>query len=297
MAEAYHVAVDGGATGTRLLLAAADGTRLARVETGPTSLTLRGPGAWRDIAAACECLRAEAGLAELSPARVGIGLGLAGANNPALRDAFLAAAPPFARVTLATDAHTACLGAHGGAPGCVLIAGTGSVGYRLRGDGSGRLAGGWGFPAGDGGSGARLGLAAVGQALVGVDSGAPSALDRAVWDALGGSRGAALDWLHGASSTRFATLAPLVLAAAAAGDVDAVALAQEAGNALAALATMLDPLGEAPLALVGGIAAPLRPFLPHGFAARLATPRGDALAGALLLARGSAPPENIVTAS
>jgi len=297
MAETYHVAVDGGGTRTRLLLAAGDGSPLGRVEAGPTSLALRGAGAWRDIVAALARLLAEAGLHALAPAQLHLALGLAGAGNPALREAFLDAAPGFARTVLVTDTHAACLGAHGGAPGSVLIAGTGSAGYRLHADGSGRLAGGWGFPAGDGGSGARLGLAAVAQALVAMDAGAPSPLDRAVRDALGGSRAVALGWLHGAPSTRYATLAPLVLDAAARGEADAVAMAQEAGTALAALAAILDPAGEAPLALVGGLAGPMRPFLPPGLATRLTPPRGDALDGALLLARGAAPAERILEAS
>lgn len=297
MAETYYVAVDGGGTRTRLLLAAGDGSPLGRVEAGPTSLTLRGAGAWRDIVAALVRLLAVAGLPGLAPERIHLALGLAGAGNPALRQAFLDAAPSFAQTVLVTDTHTACLGAHGGAPGSVLIAGTGSAGYRLHADGSGRLAGGWGFPVGDSGGGARLGMAAVAQALVAIDAGTPSPLDRAVWDALGGTRAAALGWLHGAPSTRYATLAPLVLDAASRGEAGAVAMAHEAGTALTALIAILDPAGEAPLALVGGLAEPLGPFLPHGLAARLSPPRGDALDGALLLARGAAPAERIVEAS
>ena len=89
-----------------------------------------GPGRSRDPAPAGRALRPRPGRG----------------HSAGLRAAFLAAAPSAAGVSLATDAHTAALGAHGGAPGAVIAVGTGSVGYRLHADGSAKLVGGWGFP-------------------------------------------------------------------------------------------------------------------------------------------------------
>ena len=53
------------------------------------------------------------------------------------------------------------LGAHEGRPGAIVAAGTGSVGEALRRDGLRVAVGGWGFPVGDEGSGAWLGLRAM----------------------------------------------------------------------------------------------------------------------------------------
>src|SRR5258706_3828659 len=99
------------------------------------------------------------------------------------------------------------LGAHGGQPGAMVAAGTGSVGAALDADGKRVRVGGWGFAVGDEGSGAWLGLAAMRVAQRAVDAMAPlGALARAVltfigvpfgtsFDATGSAtRAALLDW-------------------------------------------------------------------------------------------------------
>ncbi len=45
-----------------------------------------------------------------------------------------------------TDAHAACIGAHNGADGAIIIIGTGVVGYQTQ-NGEGVQVGGWGFSA------------------------------------------------------------------------------------------------------------------------------------------------------
>ncbi len=221
------------------------------------------------------------------------GLGLAGANSAGLRAAFLAVAPSAAAVSLATDAHTAVLGAHGGAPGAVIAVGTGSVGYRLHADGSAKLVGGWGFPVGDEGSGAWLGRRAIGGALRVLDGGGPppEGLHCALLNRCGPDRDALLAWLHGARSAKYAKLAPMVLEHAGRGDSAAMALARDAGREIDRLALALDRSRRAPLALTGGLAAPLTPYLPAELAGWVRPPLGDALDGALLLAMGEAPEE------
>ncbi len=234
------------------------------------------------------------GIPHLRDAR--FGLGLAGANSAVLRAAFLAAAPSAAAVSLATDAHTAVLGAHGGAPGAVIAVGTGSVGYRLNADGSANLVGGWGFPVGDEGSGAWLGRRAIGGALRVLGGGGPppEGLHRALLDHCGPDRDALLAWLHGAPSTKYAELAPMVLEQAGQGDPAAMALARDAGREIDRLALALDRSRRAPLALTGGLAAPLTPYLPAELAGWARPSLGDALDGALLLAKGEAPEERLV---
>jgi glucosamine kinase len=60
-----------------------------------------------------------------------------------------------------TDSFTMLVGAHGGKPGAIVAAGTGSIGEVLRPDGTRFSVGGWGFPVSDEGGGAWLGMRAV----------------------------------------------------------------------------------------------------------------------------------------
>lgn len=307
MASALFLAIDGGASTTRLALYDAAGGRLGLTMTGPTSLTLKGAAAWQTIMAGLETLCTASGtdVAAVLP-RLRVGVGLAGANAATLRAAFLAAAPDVAAVHMATDSYIAALGAHGGGPGAIVIVGTGSAGYRIfadRGDrlagdrlAGGRLVGGWGFPVDDAGSGGWLGWRAIGEALQVVDGRwreppGGTGLHQAVLDHCGRDRAALLDWLHRAPSTRYGELAPIVLRLADAGDPAAQRLAGAAGAAIERIARALDPAGQTPLALVGGLAEPLAPYLPASLAAWARPPQAEALAGALMLARGEAPAE------
>ena len=82
---------------------------------------------------------------------------------------------PFRSVVYANDATIACIGAHGGTDGGIVIVGTGSVGFAVV-EGREIRVGGYGFPISDEGSGADLGLHAIRLALRAYD-------ERAVGDA------------------------------------------------------------------------------------------------------------------
>jgi len=87
-----------------------------------------------------------------------IGVGVAGysvtANLHILQRRLEAKYP---QVKLQSDCHIACLAAHHGQDGAILICGTGVVGYVIK-NGTVQQIGGWGFPHGDLGGGAWLGL-------------------------------------------------------------------------------------------------------------------------------------------
>ena len=95
---------------------------------------------------------------------------------------------------------------------------------------------------------------------------------------------AAIAWGRTARSSDFGALAPAVVAAALSGDTAGAALVRETVAALGLHAAALRRLGVRRLSLVGGLAAPLKPFLDDPWAAALVEPAFDALDGALLLA-------------
>ena len=291
----YFVGVDGGATNTRLRIADADGETLAEARGSRSSLTLGVEEAVRIVTdlLANACRRAAIPL----DARPRIVCGLAGHRNVARTHAFATQMWEHGDVEVISDGYAALLGAHGGQPGTLVIAGTGSIGMRLDAQGVTSQIGGWGFPIGDEGGGAWIGFRALQHAIRAYDD--PSGDDRFLSDLrirCGGGHNDILEWLSHANATQFAALAPYVLKAAEAGNGTALSLVSEAGAEIGRIASLLDPAGDAPIAMTGGLAPALSAHLPDTLSRRLRAPEADALAGALLRARGLAPAEHIVDA-
>ncbi len=277
----FLVGVDGGGTGTRARLAHLDGTEIAQGRSGPSGLAHGVARAWAAVDEAIADAFAAAAIPRPPRAAIGVGLGIAGAHNRQWAADFAAADPGYGALVADTDAMSTLLGAFGGGPGAILAVGTGSVGLALFPDGRQREVGGWGFPSGDEGSGAWIGLRAVNHGQQMMDGRKRSTdFGRAVLDACGGSRDGLYAWLARANQTGYASLAPLVVSHAAT-DEAARNILVEAGRQIEAMAQALDPSAEMPFALCGGLCAPLRPYLPSRLAARSVAPRGDSASGAL----------------
>ena len=277
----YFIGVDGGGSGTRVRLAGADGTELAQAHSGPSSLAHGIERAWNNVGDAVGKAFVQAGIAPPPLAALAIGLGLAGVHNKLWAAQFIAIDPGYGALRLATDGYTTLIGAHGGEAGAIVAIGTGSVGQALLPGGEQREVGGWGFPAGDEASGGWIGLRAINHIEQVLDGRASSsAFAQALIDACGGGRDAIQVWLGQATQTSYAQLAPIVVAHAAL-DATARSLLFEAGVEVAAIAHALDPSGTLPLALCGGLGAPLQAYLPFALLARSRAPRGDAASGAL----------------
>jgi len=222
-----------------------------------------------------------------------LGVGAAGAwAAPAAAQALATAlaGSTRARVVVASDVVTAHAGALAGAPGVLLIAGTGAAALGADADGI-HLVDGWGPEIGDFGSGSWLGreaARAVQRAVVGL--GPQTRLTATIAAAILPA-GDVVSWLaqDGSTARRLGSLAPLVLDAAASGDAVAAGIAAEAVRLLTASAVAASSLTR-DVALHGGLTdhAWFRAELVAALAAagRAVVPSvGDALDGALLLAR------------
>lgn len=268
--------IDGGGTGCRAAVADATGRILGRGTGGPANIASDAAGAAVAILAA-----AQAALDAAGGGRIGAlhaVLGLAGANLSSAVGA-LAAALPFARTRIVSDAVTAARGALGRGDGIVAALGTGSV-FAVQRDGAVRLFGGAGFVLGDEGSGAVLGRTLVSQALRAADGFRPlTPALRGLLDQHGGAAGL-LAWGLGARPADFAALAPLVAAGA---DPATGAIIEAAAAEVASMLDRLQEGGRLPVVFVGG--------LGPAYAARLAgrwdirPALGTGLDGALALAR------------
>lgn len=286
----YLVGIDGGGSGTRARLADAQGRVLGSGRAGPSALGQGVAQAWHHIGQAVDAAFAAAGLARAPEGDIALGLGLAGLERPARRDEFIAADPGFACCAVFSDAQTTLRGAFGSGAGIVVAVGTGSIGLARARDGSQRRVGGWGFPAGDEGSGAWMGLRAMHVAQAALDGREPAGpLAREVWRLAGGDADALLRWCENAGQHAYAQLAPAVFAAARDGDPAAAALLDAAAGEIADHVTALSrgpgADDDLPLVLAGGIGERLRDRLPPALRARCVAPLGDSADGALALLR------------
>lgn len=303
----FLIGVDGGGSGTRARLAHRDGRELGQGASGPSALSLGASSAWTAVEAAIADAFASAGLAPAPRATIGLGLGLAGVHHPQWAAQFIAADPGYGQLALVSDGHTTVLGAHQGQAGAIIALGTGSVGEVRLADGRHVEVGGWGFPSGDEAGGAWIGLHAVNHLQQSLDGRVPaSAFSHALALACGAGNAADITshtdsagdtsspdntvraqvqhWLAQANQTRYAQLAPVVLQHAPSNQA-AHAIVLAAGQQVQRIADALDASGALPLALCGGLAAPLRPYLPATLLSRITAPHGDSAAGALYLIR------------
>lgn len=295
--ERYILAVDGGGTKTRAALAPWDGARVVEAVGGPCNLYQDPVGGLAEIRALWQRLCAEAGLEPASAAAATVvSAGLAGTSAPGSGELFRAELGDFKARHLSSDGYVALIGAVEGRPGALLAIGTGVVGFRLHASGEHRQLGGWGFPIGDRGGGAWLGLRALGdwlERLDGYGADAESALWPLLESRLGSAPSAILAWLKGARPAEFASLAPLVVETAAAGDRHARSLIDEAAGHHVRLAQALAATAAEKLVLGGGLAEVFRAPIAAALGPALegSGRAGSPLDGAFLIARGHSPAE------
>jgi glucosamine kinase len=283
----YLIGVDGGGTGTRVRIERPDGIELGRGNAGPSGLMHGAGKAWAAVLDAVNRGFVEAGVEQPALERMAIGLGLAGVHNKQWAAEFAQQNPGFGTIAVETDAFCTLLGAHQGQCGAIVAIGTGSVGEALLADGKRREVGGWGFPAGDEASGAWIGLQAINHVQRVLDGRRPtSEFARAIIAASGGDLNGLFNWLAKANQTTYAQLAPIVINYATQDDV-ARTMMVKAGNEIAEMAIALDPDEQLPIALCGGLAAPMLDYLPQQLRSRVVIPQSDAAAGALQLIRQS----------
>src|SRR5262249_19406525 len=137
---------------------------------------------------------------------------------------------PFAHTIIVTDAEAACVGAHGGRDGAVVIVGTGSIGWGII-DGQRHRVGGRGLAGSGEGSGAWIGREAIRRTLWAHDGLVEwtPLLDR-VFARFDRDAHAIVRWTATALPRDYGDIAPLVTEEAARGDFAAIELARLAAQ-------------------------------------------------------------------
>lgn len=226
----FFLGVDGGASRTTALVGDELGAMVGEGKAGPSN-------AADDLVSVLrEAIGAALNGREVEFEAACLGLS-GGAEN---KDALVRRAVHAKRYSITHDALVALVGATGGGPGVVTIAGTGSIAFGRNAQGRVARAGGWGYAFGDEGSAfdiARQGLRAALRMEEGW--GAKTALLRALTEA--GESASANELLHRLyadfSRARVARLATVVDDAARAGDAVAIDILKGEAQALATIAS------------------------------------------------------------
>jgi glucosamine kinase len=285
--ETLFLGVDGGGTRCRARLYDPQRGEIGEGVAGPANLRFGVSTSFASILAAARHSLAQAGLPPANLARTIACVALAGASEPSYLAEARAHRHPFLKMTITTDAHAACVGAHGDRDGAIIIVGTGTIGWGQSGGTTYRV-GGWGFPISDEGSGAWLGSEAIRRVLWAHDGRIPwTRLLKALFAEFDSDPHEIVRWMTRAIPKDFALFAPLIIEHATR-DPAARELMRLAAGHIDELAARLRSFGLKRIALAGGLAAAIEPWLTAETRRHLVPAEGDALQGALHLARGEA---------
>jgi glucosamine kinase len=148
--------------------------------------------------------------------------------------------------------------------------------------------GGYGFPISDEGSGADLGLKAVQLALRAHDGRHDrSALLVEVMQRFHNDPMEAVAWMDRSTATDYASFAPMVMRHADQGDAAGRRIVQSAAEQIDTLVRALFDQGAPRVTLLGGLSSALEPWLSPDVRRRLKPADGDAVSGAIILAKRS----------
>jgi glucosamine kinase len=283
---AYYIGLDGGATHCRARLRDGSGRALAEASGPAANVHVDFVRAVTVLHEAVREILSKAQLTGADRAQIAIGFGLAGFKDASDAQRIVEAFPGYRVVRAANDATTACIGAHAGADGGLVIAGTGSA-ATARVSGRETIIGGRGFTVGDDGSGSHIGLNSMRAAMLAYDQlGPASALTREILAEFNDDPVMMMQWARDAKPGDFGALAPRVFKYAALGDGISLGIAQEAGRAIGVLTRRVIALGAQRVALVGGVGEALRPYLEPEISESLSAPLHDATDGAILFVGG-----------
>ena len=282
--DGFYLGIDGGGTKCRATLSTLDGHVLGQGLGGPANPVQNIQRTIESIEAATDQVIHVCSLDDTDVKRISAGIGLAGVNLPTFYRAVNEWQHPFKHMFLTTDLEIACIGAHNGADGAVIVAGTGSSGFSTL-NGRDEIFGAHGFPFGDKGSGAWIGLEAIKAVLLAMDGlGPATSLTESINGLVETDDLSIVEKYAGAQTSVFASLAGLVFDAAEAKDKVAIAIVENGVGYLGNLAKRLWDYQPPRMSLLGGLRQRIKPWLEPGIVEKLSPPIHQPDVGALIYA-------------
>lgn len=230
--------IDGGQSSTTALIAGEDGRVLGEGHAGPCNHVGASERRAKFFSAVGDSVRAAAREAGVPEQFTAVCAGFSG--GAADKDVLTRELIRAQHYLITHDAHIALAGATAGAPGIIVIAGTGSIAYGRNAAQQEARAGGWGYLFGDEGGAFDLVRQALRAALRQEEGwGPPTTLHALLLEATGAT--AANELLHRCYTPELpreavAALAPHIDHAAQAGDAVAAGILDQAAHSLATFA-------------------------------------------------------------
>lgn len=278
--------IDGGGSKCKAIVMSSENKILGTGIAGPGNPLHGYEQAINSITESAKLALKDAGIDESELGNIVAGVGLAGVNLPVLFEQMSNWQHPFKKMYLATDLLIACLGAHDGKDGAVMITGTGSCGFSYV-DGHPYIVGAHGFPHGDKGSGAWFGLQAAKQSLLSLDGLIPpSLINDKVLALLDVKDDVELvEVIAGKPAAFYARMANLVFDSAEEGDELALAIVAEGADYINHVARQLLKQNPPNLALIGGLTPRIKPWLDETIKAQLIDPINPPEVGSVIFAK------------
>jgi len=279
-----YLGIDGGGTKCCAVIADAQGVILGRGMGGAANAYQNLTQTQASIIDAATMALHDAGLPVNKMRDLSAGIGLAGVNVPSVFAAMQQWQHGFKKISLTTDLHIACIGAHKTTEGAVIVTGTGSCGYSFVAK-QATILGGHGFLLGDQGSGAWMGLEAVKAVLLADDhTGPQTQMSAMLHDYLQVASTMLVDKLSTASSGDYAKISQIVFAAALQQDEVAISIIREGAHYIDLIAERLWQTKPGRMSLIGGLSTYITPWLKPDIVARLSPPLAQPEFGAVMLA-------------
>ncbi|NMP30274.1 ATPase [Thalassotalea sp. M1531] len=287
--QGLFLGIDGGGSKCKAILVDKHNNVLGTGISGPGNPLHGFEQATNSIEESAKLALTDAGIDVSLLEKISAGVGLAGVNLPVLFEQMNNWQHPFKDMYLATDLLIACLGAHGGEDGAVMITGTGSCGFVYV-DGQSHIVGAHGFPHGDKGSGAWIGLQAAKQVLLSLDGLVESTiLTQSLLSHLDAKDAIEMVEAIAAKPAAFyAKMAGLVFEAANKHDAIAQAIIEEGADYISRVARKLLAKNPPRISLIGGLTPLLTPWLDQDIQDKLTTPEFPPEMGSVIFGRQQA---------
>ncbi|MCK6262381.1 N-acetylglucosamine kinase [Vibrio sp. ZSDE26] len=283
----YYVGIDGGGTSCRARIRTQDSQFIGEAKSGSANILLGVDVAMSSIMNAIEDAAQQGGLTSSDYASMHVGLALAGAEQKSAWQEFMQLPHPFASMTLNTDAYGACVGAHNGEDGAIMIGGTGSCGILLK-AGQQHVVGGREFPISDQGGGAVMGLRLIQQVLLTQDGIRPdSSLSQHVMAHFNHDVDQIVEWSKTAIPKDYGQFSPTIFQLANEGDELAIEMLKQTAADIEMFLIALNKKGATRICLMGSIAQRISAWLSPPVKQWLVEPQFDAIEGALMFAGDS----------
>ncbi len=285
MLQNIFLAIDAGGTSCKARLIDENQQILSEHKSGPANIRLGVEAVLNEIhICAKECLK-KANFSENIMNNLSVAIGMAGVSHAKDKVKQLKRLQNFKTFTIQTDSYIACLAAHDGQDGAVIISGTGSGGCYIK-KGIEYMIGGHGFMLGDQGSGADLGRRILRYSLLAFDNlEETSPLTKEIMNHFDNDPAQMVKWSELAKPADYGNFALPCIQAYKKGDTAAHKLVNQSLRDLKMLVEKLYNLTHKPVGIIGGVGNGLKEDLIQKLGSEKILAKSiDGLYGATLLA-------------